>query len=61
MRWFFRARTLVEFPPAIGYGRLYFTNNYGRLYAVNTETGKRAWKKDSAAASRARPRSGSTS
>jgi len=46
-RWFFRARTLVEFPPAIGYGRLYFTNNYGRLYAVNAKTGKRAWKKDS--------------
>ena len=47
VRWTFRARTLVEFPPAIGYGRLYFTNNYGRLYAVNTKTGKRAWKKDS--------------
>ena len=47
IRWFFRARTLVEFPPAIGYGRLYFTNNYGRLYAVNAKTGKRAWKKDS--------------
>jgi outer membrane protein assembly factor BamB len=47
VRWFFRARTLVEFPPAIGYGRLYFTNNYGRLYAVNAKTGKRAWKKDS--------------
>lgn len=47
VRWFFRARTLVEFPPVIGYGRLYFTNNYGRLYAVNAKTGKRAWKKDS--------------
>ena len=47
VRWRFRARTLVEFPPAIGYGRVYFTNNSGRLYAVNTKTGKRAWKKDS--------------
>lgn len=47
VRWRFRARTLVEFPPAIGYGRLYFANNYGRLYAVNARTGKRAWKKDS--------------
>lgn len=47
VRWFFRARTLVEFPPAIGYGRLYFTNAYGRLYAVNARTGKRAWKYDS--------------
>ena len=47
VRWRFRARTLVEYPPAIGYGRLYFANNYGRLYAVNAKTGKRAWKKDS--------------
>lgn len=47
VRWFFRARTLVEFPPAIAYGRLYFTNAYGRLYAVNTRTGRRAWKYDS--------------
>jgi outer membrane protein assembly factor BamB len=47
VRWFFRARTLVEFPPVIAYGRLYFANNYGRLFAVNAKTGKRAWKKDS--------------
>ena len=39
VRWFFRARTLVEFPPAIGYGRLYFTNNYGR--AVRREREER--------------------
>ena len=45
--WRFRARTLVEFPPAIGYGRLYFTNAYGRLFAVNSKTGRRAWKYDS--------------
>jgi hypothetical protein len=44
VRWFFRARTLVEFPPAIGYGRIYFTNYYGGLYAVNAKTFKRAWK-----------------
>lgn len=47
VRWYFRARTLVEFPPSIGYGRLYFTNAYGRLYAVNADTGRRAWKYDS--------------
>jgi outer membrane protein assembly factor BamB len=47
VRWEFRARNLVEFPPAIGYGRLYFTNNSGRLFAVNARTGKRAWRKDS--------------
>jgi outer membrane protein assembly factor BamB len=43
LKWTFRARTLVEFPPAIAYGRLYFANNSGVLYAVNAETGKRAW------------------
>ena len=43
--WTFRARQLLEFPPAIGYGRLYFTNNSGVMFAVNAKTGKRAWKK----------------
>jgi outer membrane protein assembly factor BamB len=42
--WTFRARSLVEFPPAIAYNRLYFANNYGVFYAINAETGKRAWK-----------------
>jgi len=43
--WTFRARNLLEFPPAIAYGRLYFTNNSGMMFAVNTKTGKRAWKR----------------
>ena len=43
--WMFRARQLLEFPPVIGYGRLYFTNNSGVMFAVNAKTGKRAWKK----------------
>ena len=43
--WTFRARQLLEFPPAIAYGRLYFTNNSGVMFAVNATTGKRAWKK----------------
>jgi outer membrane protein assembly factor BamB len=43
--WTFRARQLLEFPPAIAYGRLYFTNNSGVMFAVNAKTGKRAWKK----------------
>ena len=42
--WTFGARKLLEFPPAIGYGRLYFTNNSGVLYAVNAKSGKRAWR-----------------
>jgi outer membrane protein assembly factor BamB len=42
--WTFRARNLVEFPPSIGYGRLYFANNTGVFFSVSTQTGKRAWK-----------------
>jgi outer membrane protein assembly factor BamB len=42
--WEFGARSLVEFPPAVGYGRLYFTNNDGVLFAVNAQSGKRAWR-----------------
>jgi outer membrane protein assembly factor BamB len=45
--WMFRGRNLLEFPPAIAYGRLYLTNNSGVLFAVNAKTGKRAWKFES--------------
>jgi outer membrane protein assembly factor BamB len=45
--WMFRARTLVEFPPAVAYGRLFFANNSGVLFAISAKTGKRAWKYDS--------------
>ena len=37
MRWEFRARNLVEFPPAIGYGRVYFTTE-GGLYALGDKS-----------------------
>ena len=42
--WRFRARTLLEFPPAIAHGRLYFANSAGTLFAVSARTGKRAWR-----------------
>jgi outer membrane protein assembly factor BamB len=42
--WAFGAGSLVEFPPSIGYGRLYFSTNSGKFAAVNLKTGKRAWK-----------------
>src|SRR3982751_762183 len=32
--WTYRAGSLVEFPPAIGYGRLYFSTNSGKFVAV---------------------------
>ncbi|HSD79737.1 MAG TPA: PQQ-binding-like beta-propeller repeat protein [Solirubrobacteraceae bacterium] len=41
--WFFRARSLVEFPPAAAYGRLYFANATGTLFALDTGTVKVRW------------------
>lgn len=43
--WWFGARSLLEFPPAIGYGRLFFTNNAGVTFAVGARNGGRAWHK----------------
>jgi outer membrane protein assembly factor BamB len=45
--WMFRARSLVEFPPTIAYGRLFFANNTGVVYAISAKTGKRAWRYES--------------
>jgi outer membrane protein assembly factor BamB len=44
--WGFPGRSLIEFPPAVAYGKVYFANNDGVLYAVDAETGKLAWKHD---------------
>ena len=41
--WFFRARSLVEVPPAVAYGRLYFANADGTLFAVDTRKVKARW------------------
>ena len=43
--WTYHAGSLVEFPPAIGYGRLFFSTNTGKFAAISTRTGKRAWKR----------------
>ncbi|MFL5955218.1 MAG: PQQ-binding-like beta-propeller repeat protein [Gaiellaceae bacterium] len=45
--WTFRAQSLVEFPPVVGYGRLFFANNAGVMFAIGAKNGKRAWKYDS--------------
>jgi outer membrane protein assembly factor BamB len=42
--WMFRAQSLIEFPPVIGYGRLFFANNSGTMFAIGAKNGKRAWK-----------------
>jgi outer membrane protein assembly factor BamB len=42
--WTYHAGSLVEFPPSIGYGRLFFSTNSGKFAAISVKTGKRAWK-----------------
>jgi outer membrane protein assembly factor BamB len=44
--WTVRAGQLVEFPPVIAYGRLYFADTRGRFYAVEAETGEISWRKN---------------
>ena len=45
VRWVVNAGTLIEFPPVIAYGRLYFATIEGKFLAVETERGEIAWRK----------------
>ena len=42
--WTFHGRALLEFPPAVGYGRVYLTTFDGRLFALDAATGKTVWR-----------------
>jgi outer membrane protein assembly factor BamB len=42
--WTWRGGSLVEFPPAIAYGRLYLATNEGKFASLSVSTGRRAWK-----------------
>jgi outer membrane protein assembly factor BamB len=44
--WRVRGGSLLEFPPVIGYGRLYVGTNEGRFFAIDAESGRVVWKKD---------------
>jgi outer membrane protein assembly factor BamB len=41
--WTFHGRSLLEFPPVVGYGRVYIPNFAGRLFALDASTGKTVW------------------
>jgi outer membrane protein assembly factor BamB len=41
--WTWHSGTLLEFPPAIAYGRLYVTTFLGRSFALDVRTGKPMW------------------
>jgi len=42
--WGFPGRSLIEFPPAVAFGKLYFANNDGVFFAVDAKTGKLDWR-----------------
>jgi outer membrane protein assembly factor BamB len=42
--WEVSAGALIEFPPVIAYGRLYFADTRGRVYAADAESGEVAWR-----------------
>jgi outer membrane protein assembly factor BamB len=42
--WTFHGQALLEFPPVVGYGRVYITTFTGRLVALDSETGKFLWR-----------------
>lgn len=44
--WRFPGRQLIEFPPAVAFGRLYFSNNPGVTFAVRAKDGKLAWRRN---------------
>jgi outer membrane protein assembly factor BamB len=41
--WVAGGRSLIEFPPAVGYGRIFFGDGAGRVEALAAATGARAW------------------
>ena len=43
LRWYFKGKSLIEFPPAIAYGRLYFANSLGTLYALHITRIRSDW------------------
>jgi outer membrane protein assembly factor BamB len=45
--WAFKARSLVEYPPALGYGDLYVANNSGTVFALRSVSGALDWSYDS--------------
>jgi outer membrane protein assembly factor BamB len=42
----FADSSFIEFPPVIGYGRLYFGTNHGRVLAVDADSGRVAWSRE---------------
>ena len=39
------ARGVIEYPPTVAYGRVYFSTFHGRFYALDAKNGRVVWKK----------------
>jgi outer membrane protein assembly factor BamB len=44
--WRVDGRDTLEFPPSVGYGRVYLAQQKGLFFAVDSQTGKVAWKRN---------------
>ncbi|MFN2468657.1 MAG: PQQ-binding-like beta-propeller repeat protein, partial [Gaiellaceae bacterium] len=44
--WLVETGNLLEFPPAVGYGKVYVSQVKGRFLAIDAKTGKIAWEHD---------------
>jgi outer membrane protein assembly factor BamB len=53
--WTFHGGALLEFPPVLGYGRIYIVNNKGEVFALDERRGKGVWKYPSGRCSAASP------
>jgi outer membrane protein assembly factor BamB len=53
--WVAGGRSLLEFPPAIAFGRLFLANGDGQVFALDTSTGRRAWVYDARRCTAASP------
>jgi outer membrane protein assembly factor BamB len=47
LRWVFRGGSLLEFPPALAYGRIYLPTFAGLLFALDPASGRTLWRYDS--------------
>ena len=44
--WVLQAKSLIEFPPVISGGALFFGTNHGRVFAVSGTSGRTLWTRD---------------
>ncbi|HEY2945870.1 MAG TPA: PQQ-binding-like beta-propeller repeat protein [Vicinamibacteria bacterium] len=56
--WDVRGGKLIEYPPVVAYGHVYFATSDGRFFAVDAETGKKTWERELGRCTAASPAAG---